>query len=451
MLKITTFLLLAVIILTTSFQRNKESCGSSHISDDSLMNLVQYRTFQYFWNGAEENSGLARERFHVNGIYPQNDKNVITTGGSGFGLMAIVSGIERGYITRQEGLDRFNRIVTFLENADRFHGLWPHWIDGETGKVKPFSKRDNGADGVESAFLFQGLLTVRQYFREGSAEEKELAERINRLWKEAEWDWFTKGGENVLYWHWSPEYEWEMNHKVQGYNECLIYYVLAASSPTHPISPEVYHEGWARNGVIDTLVITHGLPLRLKFNGAFEYGGPLFWAHYSYLGLNPAGLKDRYADYWELNTNHTLLNRKWCIDNAETHKGYGPDCWGLTASYTRKEDGTTGYMAHRPGRDTGVISPTAALSSIPYTPEYSIKAMRHFYEVYGENLLGEYGFYDAFSPRHNWFPKKYLAIDQGPVVVMIENYRSGLIWKLFMSCPEIQEGLSKLGFTYKIP
>ena len=182
------------------------------------------------------------------------------------------------------------------------------------------------------------------------------------------------------------------------------------------------------------------------------YGGPLFWAHYSYLGLNPRGLKDRYANYWEHNKNHTLINRQWCIENPNGYKGYGPDCWGLTSSYTYKDGGDVGYRAHQPGKmDNGVISPTAALSSIPYTPECSMGAMRTFYEVYGDSLLGEFGFYDAFSPQHDWFTKRYLAIDQGPVVVMIENYRSGLLWDLFMSCPEIQAGLDKLGFTYPKP
>jgi hypothetical protein len=419
------------------------------ISDDSLMTLVQYRTFQYFWDGAEPNSGLARERYHADGIYPQDDKNVVTSGGSGFGVMAILVGIERGFITREEGLERMEKMIGFLEKADRFHGIYSHWIAGETGHVKPFSKKDNGADGVESAYLFQGLLTVRQYFRDGDERERELAGRIDKLWKEAEWDWFTRGGEHVLYWHWSPDYGWEMNFEVRGYNECLIYYVMAASSPTHPIAPEVYHEGWARSGGIDTTVVTYGHTLTLKHNGAYTYGGPLFWAHYSYLGLDPRGLKDKYADYWEQNISHTLINRQWCIENPNKYNGYGEDCWGLTSSYTLKEDGTVGYSGHQPAGDLGVIAPTAALSSIPYSPEYSLQAMRTFYEVYGDSLLGDYGFYDAFSPQYDWFPRRYLAIDQGPIVAMIENYRSGLLWGLFMSCPEVQAGLDALGFQYQ--
>lgn len=416
------------------------------LSDDSLMTLVQARTFQYFWDGAEPNSGMARERFHVDGDYPQDDKNVVTTGGSGFGIMGILVGIERGFILREEGFQRLQKIVSFLESADRFHGIYPHWLYGETGKVKPFSQKDNGADGVESAFLFQGLLTVRQYFRGGSEEEQALAERIDQLWRAAEWEWFTQG-ENVLYWHWSPDYEWEMAHQVRGYNECLIYYIMAASSPTHAIDPEVYHQGWARNGDIVSEENTYGYDLILKHNGSEKYGGPLFWAHYSYLGLDPRGLNDQYADYWQLNENHTLINRQWCIENPNSHKGYGEKSWGLTASYSYNEGGGVGYSAHKPGNnDKGVVSPTAALSSFPYTPEYSMEAMRYFYEELGDRLWGQYGFYDAFSEEKEWFPQRYLAIDQGPILVMMENHRSSLLWDLFMSCEEVQQGLDKLGF-----
>ena len=305
---------------------------------------------------------------------------------------------------------------------------------------------------MESAYLFQGLLSARQYFRTGNEEERILADRIDQLWRDAEWNWFRKDGENVLYWHWSPSYGWEMDFPVRGYNECLIYYILAASSPTYPVPPEVYHEGWARGGDIDTTVVTYGFTLPLEHNGGQTYGGPLFWAHYSFLGLDPRDLKDRYADYWQNNTSHTLINRQWCIENPEGYEGYGPGCWGLTSSYTRREDGEVGYAGHKPGkRDLGVIAPTAALSSMPYTPEYSLYAMRTFYEVYGDSLFGQFGFYDAFSPEYEWFPRRYLAIDQGPIVVMIENYRTGMLWELFMSCPEVQAGLRRLGFQFRNP
>ena len=411
--------------------------------DEEIFTAVQRSTFQYFWKGAEKTSGLAKERIHMDNIYPQNDSMVVTSGGGGFGVMALLVGIERNFITREQGVERFEKILNFLETADRFHGAWPHWWNGETGKVKPFSPKDDGGDLVESSFMIHGLLCARQYFRNGNAREKAIASRIDKLWREVEFDWY-RNGKNVLYWHWSPKFGWEMNFEVTGYNECLIMYVLAASSPTHGVPAEVYHQGWARNGAIKDTVITYGHKLTLSHNGAPKYGGPLFWAHYSYLGLDPRGLKDQYADYMEQNTNHTLINRQWCIENPLKYKGYGPQSWGLTSSYSIR-----GYAGHAPGekRDKGVISPTAALSSMPYTPEFSMEALRHWYKNMGSQLHGEYGFYDAFSETENWFPKRYLAIDQGPIVVMMENYRSGFLWDLFMSCPEIQMGLKKLGFT----
>ncbi len=444
------FILITILVISCK-PRNKnqgeltdERSSVRTLSDDSLLTLVEYRTFQYFWDGAEPNSGMARERFHVDGVYPQNDMNVVTSGGSGFGLMAILVGIERGFITRYEGYERFCRIVDFLKKADRFHGAWPHWIYGETGKVRPFSQKDNGADIVETAYLMQGLLTVRQYYVDGSENEKTLAAEIDKLWREVEWSWFTKGGEDVLYWHWSPEYGWDMNFPVRGYNECLILYILAASSPTYPIQAKAYHLGWAGNGAICTNSGEYGYSLALKHNVNEKYGGPLFWAHYSYLGLDPRFLKDKYADYWQENKNQTLINWNWCTLNPKKFAGYSSDCWGLTASYS-----ISGYSAHCPGEnnDLGVISPTAALSSFPYTPEQSMNALKHFYYVLGNKIWGEYGFYDAFSEQHNWYPQRYLAIDQGPAIIMIENYRTGLLWNLFMSSKEIQNGLNLLGFT----
>ena len=421
------------------------SCSSTKQltkADDKIFTDVQRATFQYFWDGAEPNSGLARERIHLDHNYPQKDSTVVTSGGSGFGVMAILAGIERGFITREQAVERYERILNFLETADRFHGAWPHWWQGETGKVKPFSRKDNGGDLVESSFMVQGLLCVRQYFKDGNEREKAIAARADKLWKEVEFDWY-RNGKNVLYWHWSPNYGWDMNFAVTGYNECLIMYILAASSPTHGVPAEVYHEGWAKNGAIRDTVNAFGYTLALKHNGSREYGGPLFWSHYSFLGLDPNGLKDRYTDYGEHNRNHALINYQWCVENPNGFKGYGPKSWGLTASYSVK-----GYSGHAPGvkSDLGVISPTAALSSMPYTPKYSLAALKYWYKEKGDKLFGKYGFYDAFSETANWYPNHYLAIDQGPIVVMMENYRSGLLWKLFMSCPEIQSGLRKLGF-----
>ncbi|WP_028296542.1 glucoamylase family protein [Olivibacter sitiensis] len=415
--------------------------GQDPLSNDSLLTLVQQQTFQYFWDGAEETSGLARERIHIDGDYPQDDYNVVTTGGGGFGVMAILVGIDRGFVTRQEGVERLIKIVNYLEKADRFHGAWPHWLHGPTGKVKPFGTKDNGGDLVETAFMAQGLICVREYFAQGSEQEQLLAKKVDKLWKDIDWNWYRKGNQDVLYWHWSPNYGWEMNFPLEGYNECLITYVLAASSPTHGVPASTYHKGWARNGKIVSNAEQYGYKVVLNHNYHEGSVGPLFWAQYSYLGLDPEGLSDQYADYWELNRNHTLIQREYCIENPKGFKGYGKNAWGLTASYS-----VNGYAAHSPKEDHGVITPTAALSSYPYTPEYSMDVIRHLYDSLGSKVWGKYGFYDAYSETDNWFPQRYLAIDQGPIPVMIENERTGLLWKLFMGAPEIKDGLKKLGF-----
>lgn len=425
-------------------QNNKERDDEipMALTDEELLDLVQKQTINYFWEGAEPISGMARERFHIDGQYPANDKDVVTSGGTGFGLMALLAGIEQGFIPKSQAISRFERVVTFLESADRFHGAWPHWMNPD-GSTVPFSPKDDGGDLVETAFLMQGLLTVREYLKKESPEQADLSQRIQRLWEGVEWNWYTRGGENVLYWHWSPNFGWEMNFPIGGYNECLILYILAASSPTYPITKEVYDEGWARRGDIQRDTLYYGLRTQLDH---YEYGsdpvGPLFWAHYSYLGLDPGGLTDAYADYWVLNKNHAMIHYRYCEDNPNNYKDYGADEWGLTSSYS-----INGYDAHRPGNDLGVISPTAALSSMPYTPQESINFLRKLYTE-KDSLVGKYGPYDAYSSEYSWYLPRYLAIDQLPIPVMIENYRSGLLWNLFMSNEEVRGGLDKLGFNY---
>ena len=415
------------------------------ISDDELLDLTQKETFKYFWDFAESNSGAARERYHPGD--PSNDPNTVTTGGTGFGLMGILVGIERNFITRAQAVIRFNKIFDFLETADRFHGAWPHWMDGNTGKVRPFSTMDDGGDLVETAFLAQGLICVKEYFKNGTDPEKALANKADVLWKGVEWDWYTQN-KNALYWHWSPNHDFAINFELKGYNEVLITYVLAAASPDFGITKEVYANGWASNGGIKSAETKYNIPLVVDHAGNQPYGGPLFWAHYSYLGLNPQGLSDEYVNYGDVNVNHSKINHAYCVENPKNYTDYGANCWGLTASYTRNNDGSIGYNAHSPSNDTGVISPTAALSSMPYTPDASMRALRYFYKNKNK-LLGSAGFYDAFSPHNDfWVAEAYLAIDQGPILVMIENHRSGLLWNLFMQNEDVNAGLDTLGFTY---
>ncbi|HMC01427.1 MAG TPA: glucoamylase family protein [Flavobacteriaceae bacterium] len=413
------------------------------LTDQEIMDLTQKETFKYFWDFANTDSGAAKERYHPGN--PSLNQNVVTSGGTGFGLMAILVGIERNYVTREQAVERLTKILSFLENANRFHGAWSHWIDGGTGNVIPFSTKDNGGDLVETAFLAQGLICVKEYFKNGSVEEKALADKADELWKGVEWNWYTQN-QNALFWHWSPNYGFDINLKLRGYNETLITYILGAASPDYPIPAEAYHDGWANNGNIVTSETQYNIPLILDHAGTGS--GPLFWAHYSYLGLKPNGLTDQYANYWNLNVNHTSINYEYCVDNPLNHLDYGSNCWGLTASYTRNSDGSIGYSAHKPGNDPGVISPTAAISSIPYTPQKSLAAMHFFYSK-KDKLLGPAGFYDAFSPRYNyWVAEAYLAIDQGPQIIMIENYRTGLLWNLFMQSGDVKNGLDLLRFNY---
>ena len=416
------------INLTTTFDNSDKF---PIISDSLLLDLVQRQTFKYFWDFGHPVSGMSRER--------NTSGDLVTSGGTGFGIMAIIVGIERGFITRKQGLDRLNTMTDFLKNTViKYHGAYPHWLNGATGATIPFSTKDDGADLVETSYLIQGLLTARQYFNGNDASETLLKNKINDLWKAVEWNWFTKNNENVLYWHWSPKFNWDMNMKVTGWNESLITYVLAESSPTFPVTKTVYDQGLARNGQMKNGKQFYGITLPL----GPDLGGPLFFAHYSFLGINPNGLTDAYANYQTQNMSHSLINYNYCKANPKKFSGYSENCWGLTAS-----DEKNGYSAHEPNNDNGTISPTAALSSMPYTPKESMQALRFFYYKLGDKIWKNYGFVDAFNLTDIWFADSFLAIDQGPIIIMIENRRSQLLWKLFMSCPEVKTGMKKTGFT----
>jgi hypothetical protein len=406
--------------------------------NDELLDMIQRYSTRYFFEFGHPDCGMARER--SNDIHG----DIVTTGGTGFGLMALVAAAERKYYPREKIVACFNKIVSFLEKVDRFHGAWAHWYNGNTGKVFNFSEYDDGGDLVETAFLTEGLLTVRQYLASGNEQEQAIAQRITRLWEEVDWNWYTQSSD-ALYWHWSPKWGFRINHKITGFDETMITYILAAASPTHPIRPEVFgcytNSSYFKNGKD-----YYGIRLSL----GMEYGGPLFFTHYSFLGLNPKGLKDRNADYWERNRAHVLIQRAYAIDNPQKQTGYGANSWGFTSS----DDPLTGYSSHQIGsrEENGTISPTAALSSIPYAPEAILPVYRHFYYDLGKILFGPYGFYDAFNlnmVKGQQVVRSYLAIDQGPIPVMIENYRSGLIWKLFSQNREIEKGLKQLGFEYQ--
>jgi hypothetical protein len=404
------------------------------LDDSQLLELVQRETFRYFWEGAHPQSALALDRC------PWQDDGTeapAAIGGSGFGALAILVACERGWISRQEALARFDRMLDCLAQAPRYHGVYPHFMRGDTGATVAFGPLDDGGDLVETSFLFLGLLAVRAYFDSADSAQVRLRERITRLWEEAEWDWHVQPGRKALTWHWSPTHGFALNLEIRGWNEALITYVLAAGSPSHAIAPEAYTEGWATGPAFLNGRRFEGIELPL----GPDWGGPLFFAHFSFCGLDPRGLADSFADYWQQNINHTRINYDWCVRNPHGYRGYGPSCWGLSAS-----DSPGGYAAHAPDDDRGVVTPAAAVSSLVYAPREAMAALRHFYCDLGERIFGRFGFVDGFSEQSNWYAGHFVAINQGPTVVMIENYRSGFLWSLFMRIPEVQVGLRRLGF-----
>ncbi len=401
------------------------------ISDSALLTLVEQQTFKYFWDFGHPVSGMARER--------NSSGDVVTTGGSGFGIMAMLVAAERHFISRADALSRITTIVNFLSTkCTAYHGAFSHWINGATGATVPFSAQDDGGDIVETSYMMEGLLCARQYFSGSATDETILRTDINKLWDAVDWNWYRNNNQNVLYWNWSPDQGFVVNVQVNGWDEALITYVLAASSNTSSISKTVYDNGWAKNGGMKNGKAFYGITLPL----GPDFGGPLFFAHYSFLGINPHSLTDAYADYWTQNTAHTKINYSYCVANPHGYQGYSNVCWGLTAS-----DIDGGYTASSPTNDGGYIASTAAISSLPYAPAQSMQALRFFYYKLGDKIWGQYGFTDAFNLSNIWFASSYLAIDQGPEIVMIENYRSNLLWRLFMSCPEIKTGMKNLGFN----
>lgn len=421
-------------VVTTFVTSIDSSDKFPQITDNALLDKVQQQTFKYFWDFGHPVSGMARER--------NSSGDIVTTGGTGFGIMAIVTAVSRGFITRPEGAARVLKIADFLTTkCMTYHGAFAHWINGSTGATIPFSTDDNGGDLVETSLLLEGLITARQFFSTPDATEADLRSKINSIYAGVEWNWYRQNNQNVLYWHWSPDKSWVINQQITGWNEALIVYVLAASAPlqANRIPKIVYDNGWARNGSIRNNNVFFGYQLPL----GPDLGGPLFFEYYSFMGINPNGLIDTYADYKIQATNHTKINYEYCKANPKQWYGYSNLCWGITAS-----DVPSGYNANAPGpNDVGVISPTAAISSMPYSPAESMNALKFFYYKLGDKLWGGYGFYDAFKLNDPWFANSTLAIDQGPIIVMIENYRTGLIWSKFVEAPEIKSGMTALGFT----
>lgn len=415
------------------------SSSTYQMTDDQLLTSVQESTFRYFYDYGHPVSGLARER--------KNSGNTCTSGGTGMGLITMMVGAERNFEPRDSIATQVLKILTFLQDiTPRYYGVWAHWINGETGETIPFSQFDDGGDLIETAFLIQGILTIRQYFDLDNSVENEIRQRATEMWESVEWDWYLQlpGTDGTkLYWHWSPNYGWQMNMPITGFNEGMIAYLLAIASPTHSVPASLYYDGWA-----SSLNYANGNDYYGYHQWVgWPHGGPLFFTHYSYLGFDPRDKSDIYCNYFDNNRNISLINRAYCMENPNNYVGYSALVWGLTAS-----DNPWGYFAHEPkeDKDNGTITPTAAISAMPYIPDESIATLKHFYHTYGPDLWGEFGFRDAFNLNENWFATSYIAIDQGTIVPMIENYRTQLCWNEFMSNPEITAMLDSIGWVTAI-
>ncbi len=416
--------------------RTDSPAALAQLGDEALLEAVQRRTFRFFWEGADRTTGLAPDRRNERRALPAD---LVTSGGSGFGIMSLLVGAERGWVSRSAVRARLATMLDFLFKATCFHGAFPHFMNARTGACIPLMRKDDGGDLVETALLCMGMICAREYFDRDIPAEAALRGRIDQLWRDVEWSWYARDGADVLYWHWSPNNGWAMNHAIRGWNECLVAYVLAAGAPRYPVDPAVYHSGFATGAAFRNGAEYFGETLPLGPPG----GGPLFFAHYSFCGLDPRGLSDRYADYWRQNVAHTRIQRAYAIANPQRFAGYGADSWGFTAS----DDPEAGYRTHAVGDDNGTLTPSAALSSLPYAPAEVIAVLRHWLTAHGTRVWRRYGFVDAFNPRLGWYADTFLAIDQGPIVVMIENHRSQLLWRLFMRAAEVRTGLGRLGFS----
>ncbi|HVZ63384.1 MAG TPA: glucoamylase family protein [Lacunisphaera sp.] len=424
------------------------SATTHKMTDDELLTMVQEACFRYYWEVGHPNAGLAPE------ITP-GDPNLMALGGNGFGVMALLVASERGFVTRDEAAARMLKIIHFLAQADRFHGVWGHFLDGRTGKVIPFfGKYDDGGDLVETAFMMQGLLAAREYFTRDTPAEREIRDTTTRLWREVEWDWYRqKPDSDVLYWHWSPDHGFHIRHPLIGWNETMIIYLLAIASPTHAVPASLWHTGWAgqsernvayrRNWSRTTQGdhFTNGNSYYgVKLEVGEGNGAELFFTHFSFMGFDPRGLRDRYTNYFTNNRAIALIQHAYAIDNPMKFKGYGADSWGRSAGVN------AGGGRVLPRDDNGTINVMASLASMPYTPKESMAALRHFYRDLGPKVWGIYGFHDGFNETENWFDEVYMALNQAPIVVMIENQRTGLVWKNFMANPEIKPALDAIGF-----
>jgi hypothetical protein len=407
--------------------------ATPHVLDDgAFLDLVQHTAFDYFWYETNPQNGLVKDR--------SSYTSLSSIAAVGFGLSALTVGIDRGWISREVGRARVLTTLTFLWNsphgpeadATGYNGFYYHFLDMQTGR----RDGDTELSTIDTALLLGGVLHVQEYFDQLDATEARIRTLADALYRRVDWPWMQVRSVKLCH-GWKPETGF-LPHDWGGYNEAMILYLLALGSPTFPISPQAW-TAW-----------TSSYDWQTHYGQAFVVFPPLFGHQYSHVWVDFRNIQDTYMrakglDYFENSRRATLANRAYAIANPHGWADYGENVWGLTASDIPSSYSARG--APPPERDDGTITPTAAGGSFAFTPHESLAALRHMYATYRTQIWGPYGFKDAFNPSMKWFATDYLGIDQGPIVLMIENYRSGRIWHVFMQHPAIQRGLEHAGFA----
>ncbi len=383
------------------------------MEDTALAAAVARETFDYFWLEANPQNGLIKDRSAPN--------SVASIAAVGFGLAAIPVGIDRGWITADEGYERVRRtLLSFLEGSvEGAHGFFFHFVDMETG-ARVWSSE---LSSIDTTLLVAGALVAGQHF-----EGTEVQALASRLYENVEWDWMLNGG-RFLRMGWKPESGF-LDTSWDHFDESLILYVLAIGSPTHPISAEAW-DNWRR-------------PINRADGSVYLPGEPLFVYQYPQAFLKLRGLEDAYANYWNNTARACERNRQFSVRHSNRYLSYQHGVWGLSAS-----DGPSGYRAYgaADGNHDGTIAPYASAACLPFTPEIAFDGMRALLREYGSRVWREYGFVSAINADKDWYSREHIGIDQGDILLMIANWQDGFVWDLFMANPHVQEALDLMGFV----
>ncbi|MDM7914397.1 MAG: glucoamylase family protein, partial [Candidatus Eisenbacteria bacterium] len=409
------------------------SLANGALTNEALLDTLQRTAFDFFWNEANPANGLIKDR--------STPGSACSIASVGFGLSAILIGIDHGWITRDEGRARILTTLETFWNGPQgtapdgmigYKGLFYHFLDMNTAT----RTWDCELSTIDSALLFAGILDAREYFTTDDPVDVQVRTLADSLYYRADWNFFRNGNPGILM-GWRPGTGFAGFGQWVGYNEAMILYILAIGSPTHPVPASSWNT-W-----------TSGYHWQTQYGYTYVIFPPLFGHQYSHCWIDfryiqDAHMRGRGITYFENSRRATLAQRNYCIANPFGHIGYGANLWGITAC-----DGPDGYAAHGappPQNDDGTIAPTAPAGSIPFTPDESLAVLQNLYDNYRAMLWGPYGFRDAFNLDRGWWDTDYIGIDQGPIVLMIENYRTGAVWERIERNGDVQWGLHLAGF-----